>query len=90
MVCPYKNPECVKHTPVQHAPSCSKSGPNRCQDILHNKECWTADDLRIMGVILNNYFPPEKVEKTLEDDKKQGKTERRTRVLQKDDTSVVK
>lgn len=40
-----KNKECVKHTPVVHLPGCKSGGSNACTDMVHNRTCWTQDEL---------------------------------------------
>lgn len=49
-----ENPDCVKHTPVVHN-QCILKGKNKCQDNLHNRECWTKDQCERMSKILDNY-----------------------------------
>jgi len=53
--CEEKN--CVQHLPVAHHSGCILSGRNKCQDIMHNKTCWTKEDLATLRKALNNYFP---------------------------------
>lgn len=56
MVCPKKNPTCVKHTDVVHDAGCGKSGNSRCQDGIHLKTCWSEEELEGMTRILDNYI----------------------------------
>ena len=50
-----KNKDCYKHMPEAHGGSCIVSGKNKCQDLIHNKTCWTEDDLERLKAVLNNY-----------------------------------
>ena len=56
MICPNKNPDCVKHFSIVHNPSCSTSGANRCQDVLHNKTCHHQDDIDLLVRCFDNYI----------------------------------
>lgn len=49
-----ENANCVSHTPVVHGDTCQKSGKNKCKDYLHNKECWTKEDVRLLISALDN------------------------------------
>jgi len=46
-------------TPVEHIPTCQKSGSQACHDTIHTKVNWNRDDLNLMGKILDNYLPNE-------------------------------
>ena len=52
--CPLQNPECVSHTLEVHN-GCSLNGKNRCQDWLHNRKCWTKEDIELLHKTLDNY-----------------------------------
>ena len=51
-----KNKDCVLHTEVCHGASCATSGSNKCQDSLHNKECFTKEDVSLLSNIFDNYI----------------------------------
>lgn len=50
-----KNKDCVKHMPVMHGRE-SKDG---CHDYLHNKTCFSKDDLELLSRVLENYINPQ-------------------------------
>jgi hypothetical protein len=60
------NKDCVRHTPIVHNGTCATSGGDKCKDSLHLKECWTKEDIGLMGMILSREVKQiEKNETTL-------------------------
>jgi len=55
MECPNKNKECIKHTPKAHGPTCPKSGTMACKNWYCNRECWSKEDMELLGRCLDNY-----------------------------------
>lgn len=53
MKCPEKNKECVTHFKEGHGPACVTTGKNKCQDYLHNKKCFSANDIDEVGKIFD-------------------------------------
>ena len=51
--CNEKN--CVYDTPIEHGPTCPKSGINTCKDMLHRKEHWTKEDKQLLAKIVKQY-----------------------------------
>jgi len=43
-------------TPVEHIPTCQKSGSQACRDFIHLKQSWNRNDLDLMTRIIDNYI----------------------------------
>ena len=57
-----QNKECRLHLLEMHAQGCILTGKNKCKDIMHTRTCWSKEDLRILKVVLDNYFPEKCLE----------------------------
>ena len=52
-------------TPIEHIPTCIKSGAQACKDYIHTKQNWTRNDLDLMAQIISNYLPNERIQKNI-------------------------